>query len=271
MVIDLFTVFAQIVNFLILIFLLKKLLFDRIISIIDGRENEINEQIASAELKEKKAAKELEKQKEIREKLELEWDTNLTKIKKEIQEKRVELLQEARESIEQSQQEWERAINAQRDDFLKEMRELSCQQVLSISKKVLADLANAKLEEQLIKSFVKQLDALDTRKREEFKWRESEKISGRKDIKVEINSVFSLSEEAKKMMTEKIKELIHKDAMPVFNINEKLVCGIEIKTEDKKIGWNMEHYLNILESGMNDIFTENKDKEINSHERKKYI
>lgn len=258
MIIDLFTIIAQIVNFLILVFLLKKLLFNRIISIIDERESEIKKQLIEAEQKEKKADKELKKQRKIREKLELEWENDLARIKQEIQEKRAKMMEEARESVEQSQQEWESAISIQRDAFLKELRKLSCKQILLISKKVLSELANARLEDQLIESFIDQIKSLDEHKKQEFRWEKSKELAGQNGNRVEINSAFPLSEEAKKILTTTVKELIHKDILPIFSISEDLICGIELRSEDKKIGWNMENYLDMLERGLQDIFVESK-------------
>lgn len=259
MIVDLFTVIVQIVNFLILLFLLKKFLFNRIINIIDERESQIGKQFAEAEQKEKDAELEFEKQRKAREKLEREWEDNLIKIKREIEEARGKMLEEARSSVNEAQGEWERAILIQRDSFLKELRKLSCQQVFHISKKVLADLANARLEDQLIGSFIVQLEELDGHQRQEFKRDEFKESGGRIRDKVEINTAFPLSEGVKDLLINKVKQLIDKDALPVFSVSPDLICGIELKTESKKLAWSMEHYLDLLEKGFKDIFMENKE------------
>ncbi|HNR65078.1 MAG TPA: hypothetical protein PKJ95_02160 [Atribacterota bacterium] len=260
MIVDLFTVIVQIVNFLILLFLLKKFLFNRIINIIDERENQIGKQFAEAEQKEKDAKLELEKQRKGREKLEREWEDNLIKIKREIEAERGKMMEEARVAVNEAQGEWERAIRAQRDAFLKELRKLSCQQVFLISKKVLADLADNRLEDQLINSFIAQLEGLDGRQRQEFKRDEFKGSGGQiRKNKVEINTAFPLSEEAKDLLIRKVKQLVDRDALPVFYVYPDLICGIELKTESKKIAWSMEHYLDLLEMGFEDIFMGNKE------------
>lgn len=259
MIIDIFTVLVQIINFLILVFLLKRFLFNRIINIIDEREDQIGRQFAQAEQKEKDAEQELAKQREIREKLEREWEDNLARIKREVEAKRGTMMAEAREAINEVQAEWERGILTQREAFLKELRKLSCQQVFVISKKVLAELANASLEDQLIESFINQLEGLDKHKREEFKW-DKAKVSGeQKRDRVEINTAFPLSDESKDLLLKKVKELINNDIVPSFHISESLICGIELRTESKKIAWSMENYLDMLEKGLKDIFVENKE------------
>ncbi len=259
MIIDIFTVLVQIINFLILVFLLKKFLFNRILNIIDERESQIGKQFAEAEQKEKDAEQELEKQREIREKLEREWEDNLAKIKREIEAKRGTMMAEAREAVKEVQAEWERAILIQREAFLKELRELSCQQVFVISKKVLSELANTRLEDQLIDSFITQLEELDEQKREEFKWDAAKGLSEQSKNRVEINTAFPLSEESKDVLLKKVKQLTNNDIIPSFHISPSLICGIELRTESKKIAWSMENYLDTLERGLKDIFVENKE------------
>ena len=58
MLIDWFTVIAQIVNFLILMGLLKYFLYDRVIAIMDERQRKIDERLTDSE-ETKKAAEEI--------------------------------------------------------------------------------------------------------------------------------------------------------------------------------------------------------------------
>ena len=69
MLIDLFTVIAQIINFLILVYLLKRFLFNRIIKIMDDRENQIIDRMQGAEAAKEEAQKELDEQHRIRKEL----------------------------------------------------------------------------------------------------------------------------------------------------------------------------------------------------------
>ena len=60
MLIDWFTVIAQIVNFLILVALLKHFLWGRLVRVIDDREQRVATQVAEAEKKNKTAEQKLE-------------------------------------------------------------------------------------------------------------------------------------------------------------------------------------------------------------------
>ncbi|GAH31149.1 unnamed protein product, partial [marine sediment metagenome] len=74
MLIDSFTVIAQIINFLILIYLLKRFLFNRIIKIMDDREMQITDRMQDADVAKEEAQKELEEQRKIREELQEKWN-----------------------------------------------------------------------------------------------------------------------------------------------------------------------------------------------------
>ena len=60
MLIDWFTVIAQIVNFLVLVYLLKRFLYKPIIKAMDGREQRIAGRLEEADKREEEARQELE-------------------------------------------------------------------------------------------------------------------------------------------------------------------------------------------------------------------
>ena len=134
MLIDSFTIIAQIINFLILIYLLKRFLFNRIIQIMDEREKQITDQMQDAKTAKEAAPKELEEQRRIREELQEKWNEMLAQAKKDAQKKREELVKDARSKIDEEQKNWREAISKQRTAFLRDLRHLSCEQVCQMSR-----------------------------------------------------------------------------------------------------------------------------------------
>lgn len=251
MIIDTFTVIAQIINFLVLVLLLKKFLFNRIVGIIDEREEQIKEQIDSAKQQQKEAEEEIKKQREIREKMEENWEEDLAQMKKELQAKREKMMEEARQAVNEEEKDWKNSILKQRDAFLKELKELSCQQVCQISKKVLSDLANEKLENQLIKSFLQQLE--DTKDNNGKKFQLSD-LDAKQAI--EIHTSFQLQQKEKEIIIYKLKSLLQNEIKVNFKESKDLICGIELRAEGKKISWSVESYLNSLENNLQKLFEE---------------
>jgi len=251
MLIDSFTVIAQIINFLILIYLLKRFLFNRIIQIMDEREKQITDQMQDAKTAKEAAQKELDEQQRIKEELQEKWNEMLAQAKKDAQKKREELVKDARSKIDEEQKNWREAILKQRTAFLRDLRHLSCEQVCQMSRKVLADLADEKLENQLIENFLIQLGKMSKEEKDDFI-----RFIDKDERKIWVDSSFQLTRE-KESGIRKILENIIGDKVEInFKVSPKLICGIETRTEGKKISWNIENYLDGLEEQLKKAFTE---------------
>lgn len=251
MLIDSFTIIAQIINFLILIYLLKRFLFNRIIQIMDEREKQITDRMQDAKTAKEAAQKELDEQQRIREELQEKWNEMLAQAKKDAQKKREELVKDARSKIDEEQKNWREAILKQRTAFLRDLRHLSCEQVCQMSRKVLADLADEKLENQLIENFLIQLGKLSKEEKNDFI-----RFINKDERKIWVDSSFKLTGEKESGIRKILEEIIGDKVEINFKVSPKLICGIETRTEGKKISWNIENYLDGLEEQLKKAFTE---------------
>jgi len=251
MLLDSFTIIAQIINFLILVYLLKRFLFSRIIKIMDEREKQITDRMQDAEVAKEAAQKELEEQRKIREELQQKWNEMLAQAKKDAQKKREELVKDARSKIDEEQKNWREAILKQRTAFLRDLRHLSCEQVCQVSRKVLSDLAGEKLENQLIENFLIQLGKLTKEEKDDFI-----RFINKDEQKIWVNSSFQLTREKESEIRKTLENIIAGQVEINFKVSPKLICGIETRTEGKKISWNIENYLDGLEEQLKKAFTE---------------
>ena len=251
MLIDSFTIIAQIINFLILVYLLKRFLFNRIIQIMDEREKQITDQMQDAKTAKETAQKELDEQQKIREELQEKWNEMLAQAKKDAQKKREELVKDARSKIDEEQKNWREAISKQRTAFLRDLRHLSCEQVCQMSRKVLADLADEKLENQLIENFLIQLGKLSKEEKDDFI-----RFIDKDERKIWVDSSFQLTGKKESEIRKILEEIIGDKVEINFKVSPKLICGIETRTEGKKISWNIENYLDGLEEQLKKAFTE---------------
>src|ERR1039457_7200635 len=106
MLIDWFTVLAQVVNFLILVWLLKRFLYRPILDAIDAREKRIAKELADAEAK-----KERDEFQHKNEEFEQQRAALLSKATDEAKADRQRLLDEARKAAD--------ALSAKRQDALR--------------------------------------------------------------------------------------------------------------------------------------------------------
>jgi F-type H+-transporting ATPase subunit b len=198
--------------------------------------------------------------------MEENWDEDLAQMKKDLQAKREKMMKEARQAVNEEEKDWKNSILKQRDAFLKELKELSCQQVCQISKKVLSDLANKRLESQLIESFLQQLEDVESNNGKGFQLSD---LDAKQPI--EINTAFQLQNKEKEIIIDKLQNLLRNEINIDFRESKDLICGIELRAEGKKISWNVASYLNSLEKNLQKLFeeVENQQNTDNQKENKK--
>src|SRR5665811_1288851 len=111
MLIDWFTVGAQALNFLVLVWLMKRFLYKPILHAIDEREKRIAAELANADAKEAKAQKERDEFQHKNEEFDQQRAALLKKATEEAQAERQRLLDEARKAA--------AALSAKRMDALR--------------------------------------------------------------------------------------------------------------------------------------------------------
>jgi F-type H+-transporting ATPase subunit b len=102
MLIDWFTVAAQALNFLILVWLMKRFLYKPILNAIDAREKLIAKELADADAKKAEAQKEHEEFQKKNEEFDQQRAALLTKATDEAKTERERLLDDARKASHQS-------------------------------------------------------------------------------------------------------------------------------------------------------------------------
>lgn len=244
MLIDPFVVFAQIINFLILVALLKRFLYKPITQAMEARSQRIERQLAAAAIKEKDAEKEkelyLQKQQELQAQKQ-EW---LERAKQEVEQERERLRQQARAEINLARAQWYESFDRERQKFAGELRDRLSKQVALTARKALLDLANANLEAQIIETFIARLDDFDEFQTETILATQSSNL----ERVISIRSSFVIQDEQRARLIAAIRERITTNAEVQFETVEDFICGIELRYGGYKISWNLEHYLTELEA-----------------------
>lgn len=246
---DWFTLFAQIVNFLILVFLLKYFLYHRIINAMDKREENILARMNEAEEKRKEAEKEAEAHREQRHRLEEEREKLFDQAKQEAEEKRKELIETARGEAEGLRLKWNQSIDQEKDAFLKDLRHRAGEQIHQAVRRALTDLADRDLEQHMIDVFISRLQDLDKEEEEAIAdaLRES-------DDSVVITSTFEIPEEKRLEIRNLVRRELHDAADVRFETSHDSICGIVLQAGGHKIAWNFEAYVEELEEAVAHIF-----------------
>jgi len=149
MSIDWITVAAQIVNFLVLIWLLKRFLFQPILKGIDARELEIATRLAAAD-EAREAAEEAARRFEAeRQEMEDGKTAFLDAARAQAESERARAHAETDRLVERERADWQKQMADTRDTYASNLQAAGAQTILSLTQKVLDDLADARLEEQI--------------------------------------------------------------------------------------------------------------------------
>lgn len=244
---DLFTFIAQIVNFLILVALLRIFLYKRVIRAMDEREAKIASRLQSAQDKEQAAERETETYRKRKEELEQQRDRLLDQAREEAENRRKELIRDARQEVEESRKLWQRGLQQQKERFLASLRKRSGEQAQRIARQALQDLAEEDLDRRIGNVFLKRLKQLPQQDREELASRLGDSRSAR------LASAFDLPKSLQDELREELARIAGGEVEVVHETASQLIAGVELKVEDKKIGFSLDQYLDDLEQRLNRI------------------
>ena len=245
--IDWTTVAFQIVNFLVLLFLLKTLLYGRIIAAMDQREAAIAAQIHDAETKAHDAAQQAETLRQQQQELADQRDELLAQAQADADAARKELLGKARADADQTRTQWQQALEREKDGFLHDLRSRVSQQTLAIARRALADLADADLESRVAAGFAAQLDALDDTERATLAAAIAKTADDVAERSLLVRSAFALPDDARQRLVEAIHQRIADGIGVDFETSGEVVAGIELSAGGTKLAWSLGHYLASLE------------------------
>lgn len=239
--IDWFVFFCQIVNLLLLLFLLKKFLYGRIIGAMDAREARIASTFADAE-KAREAAKESAEryEKRLRD-LDAHVDAAMNRARDDAEAHRKELMDKAREEVDLLQTRWVETLKSERDAFLADLRRLAGTQIYSITRRVLRDLADVELEQRIVEILMERIQTMDEEERGKFR------ASLAEGGTITVQSAFDLPDVERKKLDDVIHRCIHGDTQVVFEKSDNVMTGYELKTDGHKIAWSIKDYLDSLE------------------------
>ena len=253
MEIDLFTLIAQIVNFLVLVLILRQLLYKRIVRAMDERENRITSRLEEAHEKEKKAERQEEKYRRKQEELEEARREKLDEAAKEAEKRKKELLEEARSDVEKDRRRWNESLQNQKRNFLTRMRSTISRQTCAIARRALGDLADAELERHIARSFTQRLGDLDEDRRKELRGELGSETAGARIV-----SAFDIGDEQADALRGAVRDLLGEEADVSFERDEELICGVELHAGDHSVAWSVDAYLTELEQELEEELEEER-------------
>lgn len=255
--IDFFTLGAQIINLLILLFLLRKFLYRPVLKVLRERKALLEGEYAKADDERQKA--ELLHQKMQKEYAAIEnvKQAELLKINEQAQELALKLSDEARSEFEKEQKQWKNKLKSEQITFEAALQKLIVQYFAKFTDEALKQMADISLNELFLQKLKQKISDFTAKQKNEFirdflMQKEIEittagelKTTQKQEFKLFLQDTFQISEGLK------IK----------FSTDENLLCGVQIKAKEQMLEWNLAEYIAEFEKNLNTAVSEiiNKD------------
>ncbi|MFZ0856113.1 MAG: hypothetical protein WAN10_04600 [Candidatus Acidiferrales bacterium] len=262
MLIDWFTVAAQVVNFLILVWLMKRFLYKPILRAIDEREKRIATELANADKKKSEAQKESDDFKHKNEEFDKQRAALLSKATDEAKAERQRLLDEARKDAAALSSKLQEALRDQEHTLHQAISRRTQQEVFAITRKTLTDLATVSLEERLGEVFTRRLREMDAQAKAGLA--QALKTASYPAL---VRSAFDLPAQQRAAIQNALNETFSADIHVRFETAPDLISGIELSTNGQKVAWSIADYLMSMEKSVDELLKEN-DKPIANTEHK---
>ena len=251
MLIDWFTIGAQALNFLILVWLLKRFLYKPILRAIDAREKRIAAELADADAKKAEAQKERDEFQHKNEEFDQQRAALLTKATEEAQAERQRLLDEARKAADALSAKRQETLRNDAQNLNQAISRRTQQEVFAIARKALTDLATTSLEERLGEMFTRRLRTMDGKAKASMG--EALKAAAEPAL---VRSAFDLPAEQRAAIQNALNEAFSAEIHVRFETAPDLVGGIELSTNGQKVAWSIADYLVSLEKSIGELLKE---------------
>lgn len=238
MELDWVTVSAQVVNFLALIWLLKRFLYAPIVNAMDRREQRIAERLDEAAAREGEAQQAAREHREALESLDGRRDELLAEAREAAEDERKRLLDKARAEIDEVRAAWRHEVEGEKREFLGALRRETADAVEAIARRALRELAGVELESSIVRELVGRLDGLDARQREAL-------AAGGA---VRVASAYELDPGARSRITRAVHKSLSEDIAVDYEQDPELVCGIELTSEGRRVGFSVADFLDDLDA-----------------------
>ena len=248
MLIDWFTVAAQVVNFLILVWLLKRFLYRPILDAIDAREKRIAKELADADAKKAEAQRERDVFQHKNEEFERQRAALLSQATDAAKAERQRLLDAARQAADTLSAMQREALRSDAHNLNQSIGRRAQQEVFAIARKALSDLAAANLEERMCEVFIRRLREMDPRAKAGFA--ESLRTATAPAL---VRSAFALPAEQRTAIQDALNQSFSAEIRVRFETAPDLISGIELATDGQKLAWTIADYLASLEKGVGEL------------------
>lgn len=242
MLINWFTVGAQLVNFAVLVWLMKRFLYQPVLRAMDAREKKIADQASDMGRQQTAlhvAQQELNASKDAFDK---ERSALLATATADATGQRERIVSDAHQQADALRIKQQAAAQQDAAALSDQMRQLATTEIFGIARKTLKDLASSDLEERIGEVFTRRLRQLAPAAKETLA-----AALKRPDANATVRSYFDLPAGVRATLQNALNETFGADIPLQFATAPATVCGIELSVGGQKLAWNIDEYLRVFQ------------------------
>ncbi|QDV83334.1 hypothetical protein [Planctomycetes bacterium TBK1r] len=238
MSIDWFTFIAQIINFLILVGLLRWLLYGPIIAAMNQREAKISQRWNEAQGKLAEAEQTVALYQQQQTEFQQQRDAMLQDARREADEHRERLTREARDDVELKRNQWLDGLKREQAESADEVREQFGEMAMHSARHTLMELADADLETRVVEKFINRIKQIDGARRDEIRTLLTDEAT-----QVRIRSAFELPGDVRDRLSAVVRETLGYQGDIAYQQSTELICGIQLDAGGYSIQWNVDDFV----------------------------
>lgn len=231
MLIDWFTVLAQAANFLILVWLLKRFLYQPILDAIAAREQRIASELAAAAHDKEAAAAERVAYQQKNANFDRELEARQRKLAEDIASERKQLMAQARSESEALRAARLVQLEAEFRTLQDEVARRTQAEAFAIARHTLGELAGVELEAQMVEVFLQRLQSVQLPAQEGA---------------VEVISAYELDAAQRARIAAVLQQRYTQGAQIAYVVAPELLGGIELRVGGHKLAWSIADRLDLL-------------------------
>lgn len=243
MLIDWFTVSAQAINFLILVWLLKRFLYRPVLAAIDAREKRIAQQLESAAKQQAEARAERDDFQRRSNALDQEREKILHAASEAATLERNHLLDGAREEARALRDRLTAVLATERGELRRRLQSQTHAEVFALSRRVLQDLAGTEIQQRMVEVFLTQLRGFSETQRQQVVHPFDSVPRASRGVTAFVHSAFELSPGQQAAIRSATADTLDAPTTVEFEVSPELICGIELSVNGVKLAWSIPDYL----------------------------
>ena len=247
-----FTYSAQIINFLILVWLLRHFLYRPVLNTIEKREQGFISREEKVSQAEAEATELLATYRQQMADLEGSREKMMGQVREEVTAWKGKQIEQAKTEVAVARERWHSAYQQERERILRTLKERLGKEVQETARILLRELASCKLEDVMIDVFLKRF-AESPEGLSRFK------SSAPSDRRLRIRSAFPVSDESQQRIIHLLNGQSDSDSgfdgACDLEVDPTLICGVELVYGDHRWSWSLAESLGELEQNLESLLS----------------